>query len=602
MVILDAATGRVHGWYGSGGDSNVKNYQQDDSCVPPNDFDDSTKKCPVNGTITLGRTDYIVYVTRTDIMDQPLVATLMYSEWGPNTFDRDLHQQYQSTRDNQYITSKPDGQVFRFSTDRTSTGQQTFSLPYRLSAPICRAFDIARPADAPMGSNPQLLVLPQPPPPVDDVESARLRGASVFMNKTHEGSFYALTGMAYPLVVNAPKAQVTLDGFWDHHQDLDWTDFRQALVGKHFLQGAERRSKEHSFPALPGREAQSVEEPENNPSVPQLPALPTEPPNVIDKVKELPQVAATRIQDFFTNPTFYFLLLPVILLFYRDIGRWCSIRLRKLFLDSPDAVGQESELPEEKPVSDTPRILVEPTEEGAQDVQAGPPEPDEVEPADGAAAGEDPPSEPKKKKTHRGQRGGTKHRKGKNKRAASQDDSPPPEDAVKDAVDKAMEMGDRPRQLEPDIVTISRDVQEVSGPHFRMDSLEVDEDRQLGTGSNGTVVFAGKFDGRDVAVKRMLIQFYDIASQETRLLKESDDHRNGMSCFLRAVPLCWGANAAASDSVLCPATTRRLPIHRSRALPGVPRRDRGEAPSPPPARHRRRPRHAQRAVPDRQRH
>ena len=532
MVILDAATGRVHGWYGSGGDSTVKKYQQDDSCLPQNDFDDSSKRCPVNGTIALGRTDYIVYVTRTDIVDQPLVATLKYSEWGPNTFDRDLHQQYRSTRDNQYITSKPDGQVFRFSAAHASSGKQTLSLPYRLSAPICRAFDIARPADAPKGSNPQLLVLPQPPPPLDDTESARLRSASVFMNKTHEGSFYALTGMAYPLVVNAPRAQITLDGFWDHHQDLDWTDFRQALVGKHSLQGAEQRVREYPLHTLPGRAAEAADEPENDPVLsqpqppPQLPAVPADPTNVIDKVIKFPQVAATSIQDFFTNPTFYFLLLPLILFFYRDIGRWCSIRMRKLFLDPPEAKTQEPEQPEETGPAEHPQILVEPTEEGARDVQVVvPADAEESQPLD---VSEDTPSEPKKKKTHRGQRGGTKHRKGKNKRAASQDDSPPPDDAVKDAVDKAMEMGDRPRQLEPDIVTISRDVQEVSGPHFRMDSLEVDEDRQLGTGSNGTVVFAGKFDGRDVAVKRMLIQFYDIASQETRLLKESDDHRNGM--------------------------------------------------------------------------
>jgi serine/threonine-protein kinase/endoribonuclease IRE1 len=41
------------------------------------------------------------------------------------------------------------------------------------------------------------------------------------------------------------------------------------------------------------------------------------------------------------------------------------------------------------------------------------------------------------------------------------------------------------------------------------------------------MVFEGRFDGREVAVKRMLIQFFDIASQETKLLRESDDHPNG---------------------------------------------------------------------------
>jgi len=48
----------------------------------------------------------------------------------------------------------------------------------------------------------------------------------------------------------------------------------------------------------------------------------------------------------------------------------------------------------------------------------------------------------------------------------------------------------------------------------------------LGYGSHGTVVFKGSFEERPVAVKRMLIDFYKIASHEIKLLQESDDHSN----------------------------------------------------------------------------
>ena len=48
----------------------------------------------------------------------------------------------------------------------------------------------------------------------------------------------------------------------------------------------------------------------------------------------------------------------------------------------------------------------------------------------------------------------------------------------------------------------------------------------LGYGSSGTVVFQGKFQNRPVAIKRLLIDFYDIASKEIQLLSESDDHPN----------------------------------------------------------------------------
>lgn len=56
-------------------------------------------------------------------------------------------------------------------------------------------------------------------------------------------------------------------------------------------------------------------------------------------------------------------------------------------------------------------------------------------------------------------------------------------------------------------------------------SLTVSE-TVLGYGSHGTVVLKGEFESREVAVKRMLLEFYDVASHEVSLLQESDDHPN----------------------------------------------------------------------------
>lgn len=53
----------------------------------------------------------------------------------------------------------------------------------------------------------------------------------------------------------------------------------------------------------------------------------------------------------------------------------------------------------------------------------------------------------------------------------------------------------------------------------------------LGFGSHGTIVFKGFFENRPVAVKRMLIDFYDVASHEINLLQESDDHSNVIRYF-----------------------------------------------------------------------
>lgn len=56
-------------------------------------------------------------------------------------------------------------------------------------------------------------------------------------------------------------------------------------------------------------------------------------------------------------------------------------------------------------------------------------------------------------------------------------------------------------------------------------------DNILGYGSHGTVVYKGTYDGRSVAVKRLLIDFYDVAFHEVRLLQESDDHPNVVRYF-----------------------------------------------------------------------
>lgn len=70
-------------------------------------------------------------------------------------------------------------------------------------------------------------------------------------------------------------------------------------------------------------------------------------------------------------------------------------------------------------------------------------------------------------------------------------------------------------------------LQSVDTMEFEHDlkTLTVSE-KVLGYGSSGTVVLQGKFQGRPVAVKRILLDFCDIASQEIKLLTESDDHPN----------------------------------------------------------------------------
>lgn len=63
--------------------------------------------------------------------------------------------------------------------------------------------------------------------------------------------------------------------------------------------------------------------------------------------------------------------------------------------------------------------------------------------------------------------------------------------------------------------------------------LQVDEADVLGYGSHGTVVFRGRFDGRAVAVKRLLSDFYSLAEREIGLLQMHDTHPNVIRYFYR---------------------------------------------------------------------
>lgn len=56
-------------------------------------------------------------------------------------------------------------------------------------------------------------------------------------------------------------------------------------------------------------------------------------------------------------------------------------------------------------------------------------------------------------------------------------------------------------------------------------AISVSED-VLGFGSHGTVVYKGTFEGRPVAVKRLLVDFFDVAETEVKLLRDSDHHPN----------------------------------------------------------------------------
>ncbi|XP_066900695.1 serine/threonine-protein kinase/endoribonuclease IRE1 isoform X1 [Halyomorpha halys] len=61
--------------------------------------------------------------------------------------------------------------------------------------------------------------------------------------------------------------------------------------------------------------------------------------------------------------------------------------------------------------------------------------------------------------------------------------------------------------------------------------ISFDTQQILGKGCEGTFVFRGEFDGRNVAVKRLLPECFSIADREVQLLRESDSHSNVVRYF-----------------------------------------------------------------------
>lgn len=153
-----------------------------------------------------------------------------------------------------------------------------------------------------------------------------------------------------------------------------------------------------------------------------------------------------------------------------------------------------------------------------------------------------------KKKRKRGSRGGK--RGGRGRRTANKDD----DEEITETTDINKETDEKSDQTEEEDDTIAPTevqpadsgptetiqtkslVKNVIRPSIQMKKLQIDNnlvisDNILGYGSHGTVVYEGSFENRPVAVKRMLLDFYDIANHEVRLLQESDDHPNVVRYF-----------------------------------------------------------------------
>uniref|UniRef100_A0A803K5E8 Serine/threonine-protein kinase/endoribonuclease IRE1 n=2 Tax=Xenopus tropicalis TaxID=8364 RepID=A0A803K5E8_XENTR len=67
--------------------------------------------------------------------------------------------------------------------------------------------------------------------------------------------------------------------------------------------------------------------------------------------------------------------------------------------------------------------------------------------------------------------------------------------------------------------------------HVTVGKISFNPREVLGHGAEGTIVYRGHFDSRDVAVKRILPECFSFADREVQLLRESDEHPNVIRYF-----------------------------------------------------------------------
>jgi serine/threonine-protein kinase/endoribonuclease IRE1 len=565
LYTVDARTGNIIRVFSSRGP-----ITPDPSCRSDRFADaDGEEDCesPM-GTLTIGHIEYAVAIQNTETGEP--ICTLKYSEWAPNNRDIDLQSQYYQTMDQSHIYSMHDGVVLGFDHSRMERPRYTQRFP----RPVVRVFDVARPINVESPDSPTPLVLLSQPlePPDPDYAASGDSEHQVFIDCTEAGGWYAMSETTYPLVTGrAPIAPCyEKDFFGDSHSllNLDIERQRKALVGVHSLNehsrrdGLDRKRMMHGTlgPSPVGEKSNgtprdAVSSPSNLSSPPALRQsviIRKGWDNALDIVVilillflaifvyvnselfkeqlkqklDLKNILAAYDQQQLDTPASPVVASP----FNRDRSPSPASGVRaeletpkkaRVQLHDPEAYENRDAPPratrqssQSRDPDSTPKVRIREPSRGGDDQEDG-----DVD--DLALDTEN------KKKTRRGRRAGKSHKR--KAKPGSENDA-----QADQVLEQVKAFAPQPR-LEPDVQlarTVSNEIAELDGA-IRVGQLKVYSDAVLGHGSHGTIVYKGSFDGRDVAVKRMLVEFYDIASHEVGLLQESDDHSNVIRYYCR---------------------------------------------------------------------
>ena len=256
LFTVDVRTGQFTSTFNTFGSTVI----DDDMCRQEDDlesFDGAT--CSARGTFILGRNDYTVGIQNS--LTGEAICTIKYSEWVPNNRDKDLHNQYATTKDNRYIYSLFDGRIVALDHPEGTSPEQKPRYQQKLESPVVRVFDVARPTESSTANAP-LIILPQPIGPSSSEGQIPADQGRVFVNCTETGSWYALSETKYPLVTYGALLAPVVDEDWIYNLPrLEGTleeQLKKNLIGVHALSYAEALPKEVPLIAGPPKVLKSI--------------------------------------------------------------------------------------------------------------------------------------------------------------------------------------------------------------------------------------------------------------------------------------------------------------------------------------------------------
>jgi serine/threonine-protein kinase/endoribonuclease IRE1 len=539
LYTVDASDGKILKTFSSG----APTYQNDRSCRRVDALGAlEDNECDTIGTLTLGRTEYTVAIQ--DKLSGDPICTIRYFEWGPNNRDKDLHNQYASTMDSKYIYTQHDGSVVAVDYRETSRFGSSILYKQKFSSPVARVYDVVRPLDQEI-LDASLVILPQPIGPAGD---DTIEQDKIFVNCTEAGSWYAMSELRYPTVTDgASNAVCYTQGYALPVGAFNPAKQRANLVGIHPLHamsqdqseiltiGGPDQSTIGSSDAYTTGNAQVILSGSSNPwanissagliSVLALIGLVVVLFRRVDIQKVMQRQAPETVKvneapiPVISKPSERIISNDEDLTQNSPVDR--KVRFPEPAEETIFPQGEQEQTPETTPSAEDPvDSKVEPPTRTSTPVS-----PDLENPVDENVT----PVKPKKKAT-RGVRGGRKAKEKRQEQLEAQQRRRQNSQSNSDKENNGpapMSVAKSLSKIEG-IDVISVDASEspnVSGK-IQINNLTIDTDRIIGHGSAGTCVFEGKFEGRDVAVKRMLSQYYELASQEVSFLQQSDHDKN----------------------------------------------------------------------------